>query len=117
MAKKIQQNDFAFGISLRCAREKRGYKREQTTERAEISPRFLAAIESGRRKPSLNVLIRLVESIGASYDEIFVPQMRMQNEITSQIQRLVSQCSQRDQELILTLIDGMLDRKEKNDKK
>lgn len=65
MDKKVRHIDFSFGTSLRNAREKRNYKREQIAERAEISPRFLAAIESGRRKPSLDVLIRLVNAIGA----------------------------------------------------
>ena len=89
MNKKMRHIDFSFGASLRNAREKRNYRREQIAERAEISPRFLAAIESGRRKPSLDVLIR----------------------------RLVPQCSQRDQELLLALIDKMLDTKEKKDNK
>ena len=68
MNKKMRHIDFSFGASLRNAREKRNYRREQIAERAEISPRFLAAIESGRRKPSLDVLIRLVNAIGASFD-------------------------------------------------
>lgn len=61
---------FSFGCSLRCAREKRDYTREQIADRAEISSRFLAAIENDKRKPSLDVLIRLVNAIGASFDEV-----------------------------------------------
>lgn len=79
-----------------------------------ISPRFLAAIESGRRKPSLDVLIRLVNAIGASFDEILAPQTNTDSEIVDRIRRLVPQCSQRDQELLLALIDKMLDTKENN---
>ena len=112
MDKKIRHIDFSFGTSLRNAREKRNYKREQIAERAEISPRFLAAIESGRRKPSLDVLIRLVNAIGASFDEILAPQINADSEIVDRIRRLVPQCSQRDQELLLALIDKMLDTKE-----
>ena len=96
--------DFSFGTSLRNAREKRNYKREQIAEREEISPRFLAVIESGRRKPSLDVLIRLVNAIGASFDEILAPQVNANSEIVDRIRRLVPQCSQRDQELLLALI-------------
>lgn len=114
MDKKVRQIDFSFGTSLRNAREKRNYKREQIAERAEISPRFLAAIESGRRKPSLDVLIRLVNAIGASFDEILAPQTNTDSEIVDRIRRLVPQCSQRDQELLLALIDKMLDTKENN---
>ena len=113
MNKKMRHIDFSFGASLRNAREKRNYRREQIAERAEISPRFLAAIESGRRKPSLDVLIRLVNAI----DEILAPQMITDSEIVDRIRRLVPQCSQRDQELLLALIDKMLDTKEKKDNK
>ena len=102
MNKKMRHIDFSFGASLRNAREKRNYRREQIAERAEISPRFLAAIESGRRKPSLDVL---------------APQMITDSEIVDRIRRLVPQCSQRDQELLLALIDKMLDTKEKKDNK
>ena len=108
MNKKMRHIDFSFGASLR---------NEQIAERAEISPRFLAAIESGRRKPSLDVLIRLVNAIGASFDEILAPQMITDSEIVDRIRRLVPQCSQRDQELLLALIDKMLDTKEKKDNK
>ena len=114
MNKKMRHIDFSFGASLRNAREKRNYRREQIAERAEISPRFLAAIESGRRK---DVLIRLVNAIGASFDEILAPQMITDSEIVDRIRRLVPQCSQRDQELLLALIDKMLDTKEKKDNK
>ena len=82
--------------------------------RAALRPYFLAAIESGRRKPSLDVLIRLVNAIGASFDEILAPQTNTDSEIVDRIRRLVPQCSQRDQELLLALIDKMLDNKENN---
>lgn len=74
MAKKKQQTVYSFGSSLRRAREKREYTREQIAERAGISPRFVSAIENDRRKPSLDVLIRLVHAIGTSFDEVLAPQ-------------------------------------------
>ena len=116
MSKKRQQIVFSFGGSLRCAREKRDYTCEQIADRAEISSRFLAAIENDKRKPSLDVLIRLVNAIGASFDEVLAPQMEQEREITERIQRLVLQCSYRDQELLLALIDKMLDTREKQEK-
>lgn len=112
MAKKKQQTVYSFGSSYRCAREKREYTREQVAERANISPRFLSATENDRRKPSLNVLIRLVLAIGASFDEILAPSAVSDEEVTDRIKRLITQCNRRDQELILGLIDKMLDNKE-----
>ena len=59
-------------------------------------------------------MIRLVNAIGASFDEILAPQTNTDSEIVDRIRRLVPQCSQRDQELLLALIDKMLDTKENN---
>lgn len=112
MAKKKQQTVYSFGSSLRRAREKREYTREQIAERAGISPRFVSAIENDRRKPSLDVLIRLVHAIGTSFDEVLMPQTISEEYTADRIKRLITQCSQRDQELVLALIDQMLDSKE-----
>lgn len=112
MAKKKQQTVYSFGSSLRRAREKRDYTREQIAERAGISPRFVSAIENDRRKPSLDVLIRLVHAIGTSFDEVLMPQTISEEYTADRIKRLITQCSQRDQELVLALIDQMLDSKE-----
>lgn len=112
MAKKKQQTVYSFGSSLRRAREKREYTREQIAERAGISPRFVSAIENDRRKPSLDVLIRLIHAIGTSFDEVLTPQTISEEYTADRIKRLITQCSQRDQELVLALIDQMLDSKE-----
>ena len=55
---------------------------------------------------------RLVLAIGASFDEILAPSAVSDEEVTDRIKRLITQCSRRDQELILGLIDKMLDNKE-----
>ena len=112
MYKKIQQPDLAFGSAFRKMREKCDYTREQVADRAGISPRFLAAIENENRKPSLEVLIRLVHSIGVSFDEVLEPSFATESQTADRIHRLVSQCSKRDQELLLALINQMLDTKE-----
>jgi len=112
VAKKKQQTVYSFGTSLRRAREKREYTREQIAERAGISPRFVSAIENDRRKPSLDVLMRLVHAIGTSFDEVLMPQTISEEYTADRIKRLITQCSQRDQELVLALIGQMLDSKE-----
>ena len=69
-------------------------------------------MENDRRKPSLDVLIRLVHAIGTSFDEVLMPQTISEEYTADRIKRLITQCSQRDQELVLALIDQMLDSKE-----
>lgn len=108
---KTQQIVDSFGCSLRQVRESKGYTREQIAGRAEISPRYLAAIENDNRKPSLDVLVRIVKAIGASFDEVFESSYARAGETAARISRLIPQCGQRDQELVLALIDQMLDKK------
>ncbi len=117
MYKKVQQTADSFGCSLRGVRESKGYSREQVAARAEISPRYLAAIENNNRKPSLDVLVRIVRAIGASFDEIFESSYIVAGETAARITRLIPQCSQRDQELVLALIDQMLDKKDQEKSK
>ena len=54
--------------------------------------------------------------IGASFDEVLAPQIEQESEIVERIQRLVLQCSHREQELLLALIDKMLDTRGKPEK-
>ena len=51
-------------------------------------------------------------AIGASFDEVLAPQSIPKDYTTDRIKRLITQCSQRDQELVLALIDQMLDSRE-----
>lgn len=60
----------------------------------------------------MDVLIRLVHAIGTSFDEVLMPQTISEEYTADRIKRLITQCSQRDQELVLALIDQMLDSKE-----
>ena len=60
----------------------------------------------------MDVLIRLVHAIGTSFDEVLMPQTISEEYTADRIKRLIPQCSQRDQELVLALIDQMLDSKE-----
>ena len=62
-------------VPFAALEKNRDYTREQIADRAEISSRFLAAIDNDKRKPSLDVLIRLVNAIAASFDEVLAPQI------------------------------------------
>ncbi len=115
--KKLQQSTSTFGTPFRRIRERCDYTRKQIADRTGISPRFLAAIENENRKPSLDILIRLVHSIGVSFDEVLEPHMAEESEVTDRIRRLAPQCSRRDQELLLALIDKMLDTRENRTEK
>ena len=58
------------GSRIRALRESRGYTREQLSEIAEISPKFLYEIEAGIKGFSAHTLCMLANGLNASCDYI-----------------------------------------------
>ncbi|MEU7638806.1 helix-turn-helix transcriptional regulator [Streptomyces sp. NPDC039016] len=60
----------AMGPRLRTAREQRGATLTGVSRATGISPSTLSRIETGRRKPTLEVLLQLAKAYGISLDEL-----------------------------------------------
>ncbi|MER7987817.1 helix-turn-helix transcriptional regulator [Streptomyces noursei] len=60
----------AMGPRLRAAREQRGATLSGVSRATGISLSTLSRIETGRRKPTLEVLLRLAKTYGLSLDEL-----------------------------------------------
>nr|BEK71083.1 XRE family transcriptional regulator [Kitasatospora purpeofusca] len=60
----------AMGPRLRTARERNGATLNGVGRATGISPSTLSRIETGRRKPTLEVLLRLAKAYGTSLDEL-----------------------------------------------
>lgn len=58
------------GMQLRAERERLGYTRDQAAERADITSRYLAAIELGEKIPKADVLVKLIRGMGASANSV-----------------------------------------------
>lgn len=58
------------GSRIRALRESRGYTREQLSEIAEITPKFLYEIETGIKGFSAHTLCMLADGLGTSCDYI-----------------------------------------------
>ena len=64
--------DKRIGHRIQTCREKRGYTQEQFSEMIGVTPNFLSAIERGVKYPSMENLIKIIETLDISADEIFV---------------------------------------------
>ncbi|MFF9147306.1 helix-turn-helix domain-containing protein [Streptomyces sp. NPDC014861] len=60
----------AMGPRLRAARERRGATLTGVSRATGISPSTLSRIETGRRRPTLEVVLRLAKEYGVSLDEL-----------------------------------------------
>lgn len=67
----INKSDFDFSEKLREARISNNYTQEQVAELVDCSPRYLATIESGKTKGSINFLINLCNLYRLSPNVLF----------------------------------------------
>jgi len=101
-----------LGDILKLTRLDHGYTREQISERAGISVRYLIAIENEGQVPSVRVLCNLLRALGLSSDSIFYPDMSNPDPETDQLVRLIHQCDERDRKVVLAVVNSLIDRKE-----
>ncbi len=60
-----------FGRRLRSLREARGLTQQQLGETAEVSYKYVGAIERGEENPSLRVLASLAGALGVELRDLF----------------------------------------------
>jgi transcriptional regulator with XRE-family HTH domain len=58
------------GRNLVRLRRARGYTQEELEALAEVTQPYLSSIESGRRSPTVTILVRLAHALGVSVAEL-----------------------------------------------
>ncbi len=100
-----------LGNVLKSARKDKGLTREQLAEIINITPRYLMSIENENKKPSYDVLFRLVRELGISADSIFYPENQHADNKIEQIMRLLYQCDDRELKIATATIKALLENK------
>lgn len=86
----------SLGCILKAARKDRELTREQLAEIINITPRYLMSIENENKKPSYDVLFRLVRELGISADTIFYPENQHVDTKVEHLVRLLYLCDDRE---------------------
>ena len=108
----LTKDEFAScGKIIREERQRHGYIRETIAERANISTRYLAAIELGEKIPKADVLIRIIQSIGISADRVVYHLQPHKDTEYVRLVRLIMNCTPREQNLIASIIDTIIDQR------
>lgn len=102
-----------LGSILKAARKSRKLTREKVAESVGISPRYLSSLENEHKKPSYNLLYRLVRALGMSADTIFYPEIENKSDEIAQLTRMLSLCNQQDLKIISATLTAILDNKAK----
>jgi transcriptional regulator with XRE-family HTH domain len=54
----------ALGKTIRSERKRHGWSQEELAERAELNRAYVTELESGRRTPNLDTLLRVSRALG-----------------------------------------------------
>lgn len=97
-----------LGNVLKSALKDKGLTREQLAEIINITPRYLMSIENENKKPSYEVLFRLIRELGISADKIFYPENPHADNKVEQLIRLLYQCDDREIKIATATIKALL---------
>lgn len=98
-----------LGSILKAAREKAGITIEALAERAGITERYLYRIENEGKKPSFDVLYKLIRELSISADSIFYPEKPSKDSEVENLFRMLSACDERSLEVVKATVKALID--------
>ena len=98
-----------LGSILKAAREKAGTAIEALAERAGITERYLYRIENEGKKPSFDVLYKLIRELSISADSIFYPEKPSKDSEVENLLRMLSACDERSLEVVKATVKALID--------
>jgi len=101
-----------IGARIREERRRMGYTQEQLAERADLSANFIAHLERGSRKPSLDTLVVLSGLLEVPVDKFFEtepakPQREAESPLVRRLIRLIKQAEAPRVKLLLSVMEEM----------
>jgi len=101
-----------LGSAIKSARLEKNLTQEGLAEIIDITPMHMKQIESERRKPSVDVLFRIVYALDFSLDSLFSTNKNESNELRDKINFCLNQCNEYKLRVVYATAKALL-RKEK----
>lgn len=102
-------NKIILGQRIRKRREKLGIAQKDLAEIIDISNNHLSAIENGKEKPSLDVIVNLCYHLKVNSDYFFSGSLKS-NSVSEIITDTLRLCSDEDKELLFKIASLMVER-------
>lgn len=98
-----------LGYVIKKARNRNNLTIEALAEKIDVSERYLYRIENEGKKPSFEVLYKLIRCLSISSDSIFYPEKPSKESEIEDIVRMLHNCNERDLEIIKATVKAMTD--------
>lgn len=108
-----EQELTALREAIRNERKNKRITQEELAEMLEVSPTHVKHIESGHRKPSIEILFELAKILNISLDEVVFPKNRMPNDATrGKIERLLDVSDESSLQFILSVLEALREKEQ-----
>ena len=98
-----------LGEIIKKSRKKAGITIEALANKLEITERYLYRIENEGKKPSFEVLYKLIRELSISPDLIFYPEKPTKDSEVENLLRQFSDCDERSLEVIKATAKALID--------
>ena len=108
------ETEIMLGDIIKAARQKSGLTIDELANRLDITDRYIYRIENQGKKPSFDILYKLIRELGTTPDSIFYPERSVKDsEIEDLIRRLYN-CDERSLEVVKATAKALMDTAPKN---
>ena len=97
-----------LGAAIRKARTEKHFSQEELAEKVGITPTHIKHIESEHRKPSIEVLYRIVRALNLSLDALFFPEETDSQEEYRKVERLLHRCGAKQLRVLYATMEALL---------
>lgn len=97
-----------FGIVLKNARMDKKLTQAELAEILDISLSYLKDLERFRNNPSYEVFERVIRYFNLSADSVIYPNQNLDDGTYQQVERLLTQCDERQLQVILATAESLL---------
>lgn len=98
-----------LGAIIKTARKNSGLTVDELSEKIGISSRYLRSIENENKKPSFDVLYKLIRILTISPDSIFYPERPSKDSEIENLVRLLHSCNDNSLNVARATVEALLE--------
>lgn len=108
--------DNIFGIKLKEARKIRGLSQDDLQAKCKLDTSAISALENGRRKPSMETLIKICDALNVSSDYMCGFTDSLNGKMNDELCDIINLLNAEDKELVMYLVECMINKANKRKK-
>lgn len=109
-------NHKQIGYRIKEVREQNNFSQAQLAEETDLSISYISHIENAKRKASLESIIKIVNALGITVDELLAgSQLHNPTSYQTDLDLLMAGCSENEKRFIYELVKASIENLRKND--